>query len=121
MLGDGTTVSRASPAPVVGISDALGVTVGAQHVCAWLKDGSARCWGSNTSNQLGAGLPMQDISVMPVRVQGLTGVVAMGAGCSHTCAVVKDGSVWCWGEKLPAGQLGVGSNDTVTVPTRVRL
>jgi hypothetical protein len=121
MLGDGTMVSRASPAPVVGISDALGVTVGADHVCAWLKDGSARCWGSNTSNQLGAGLSTQDPSSRPVMVQGLTGVVAMAAGCSHTCAVVQDGSVWCWGDKLPSGQLGVGSNDTVALPARVQL
>jgi alpha-tubulin suppressor-like RCC1 family protein len=121
-LGDGTTVSRSTPAPVVGISDAVGVTVGPEHVCAWLKDGSARCWGLNLTNALGGGLPPDaGEQLVPVTVQGLTGVVQMGAGCGFTCALLRDGSVWCWGDVLLAGQDGLVSTTSVPLPAQVKL
>jgi hypothetical protein len=121
MLGDGTTSSRSNPAPVSGISDAVGVAVGAVHVCAWLKDGSATCWGYNMENALGAGLPTNALQLVPVKVPGLAGVVQMAAGCFFTCAVLKDGSVWCWGDPLYAGQDGLVSTTSVAMPMRVEL
>jgi len=39
----------------------------------------------------------------------LTGVVAIATGHAHACALLGDGSVWCWGDNR-SGQLG---DDTV--------
>lgn len=44
-LGDGTTVTRAVPMPVVGLSSVVSIAAGSNHTCAALVDGSVRCWG----------------------------------------------------------------------------
>jgi alpha-tubulin suppressor-like RCC1 family protein len=103
-VGDGTHADRKTPVPVVGVSSAVGVAVGGWHKCAWLKDGSAWCWGSNSLGQLGPTGFGSD-QPTPVMVEGVAGVVAMALGSLHTCALVKDGSVWCWGDDT-TGQLG---------------
>lgn len=51
-LGDGKTpeaeAERATPAPVVGVSDATSLTCGSSGTCcAQLKDKSLKCWGEN--------------------------------------------------------------------------
>jgi len=61
--------------------------------CALLSDRTVACWGSNAAGQLGNGdLAIVD-SPVPLRVPGLTNIVAL----DHTCAVDGDGAVWCWG------------------------
>jgi alpha-tubulin suppressor-like RCC1 family protein len=37
-------------------------------------------------------------SLVRRQVSGLKGVVSIAAGATHSCAVKKDGTVWCWGE-----------------------
>ncbi|MCC6558364.1 MAG: hypothetical protein IT372_35950, partial [Polyangiaceae bacterium] len=39
---------------------------------------------------------------------------------SHTCAILKDGSLWCWGDNS-VGQLGNGTTTGELSPTRVML
>jgi hypothetical protein len=98
-VGDGTHTPRTSPVRVAGLSGAVGVAPGDQHTCAWLRDGTAWCWGDNTNGQLGSGGPTGYGSdqANPVAVEEMDEVVAMVAGCQFTCAVRRDGSVWCWG------------------------
>lgn len=43
------------PVPVPGTENAAGVSVGLNHVCAMLHDGTVLCWGSNSRGQLGNG------------------------------------------------------------------
>lgn len=78
-VGNGTTSSLA-PAPtlVSGITTAVAVTAGGAHNCALLIDGTVRCWGENSSGQLGNN--RQTNSSTPVVVRGLTNVVAISAG-----------------------------------------
>jgi alpha-tubulin suppressor-like RCC1 family protein len=38
---------------VAGLNGIVGMDAGANHTCAWLGDGSARCWGDNDYGQLG--------------------------------------------------------------------
>ncbi|MBI3802582.1 MAG: IPT/TIG domain-containing protein [Nitrospirae bacterium] len=46
-------------------------------------------------------------------------LATLAAGVGHTCAVLSEGTVRCWGENS-FGQLGNGSTAPSSVPTRVR-
>ncbi len=92
------------------------LSVGA-HGCFVMADGSARCWGrGGPQSHLGDGT--DEVREAPVTAQGLTCVVSLSAGDSHTCALRTDGSVWCWGENA-SGQLGDGTTSAHNAPTRV--
>jgi len=92
----------------------------AGYRCALRADGSVACWGTNWRGQCGdPSIP--DALLAPTPVPGMTDVVQIAGGSRHTCALRRDGSVWCWGDNN-FGQLGP-SNQTVQVagPTRVDL
>jgi alpha-tubulin suppressor-like RCC1 family protein len=104
---------------VRAIPAALAITAGEQHACALGVDGGVYCWGRNDQGQTGATLANPSLSV-PSRVQGppaIPAAVAVRAGRAHTCALIADGSVRCWGRN-DAGQLGGGSTG-VASPTPV--
>ena len=69
-------------------------------------DGTARCWGEDAFGELGDG---QKTAILPapIPVTGLTGVKAVAAGASYTCALKAEGTVDCWGGNV-AGQIGNG-------------
>ena len=67
------------------------------------------CWGYGA---LGNGTFVPTNSP-PVPVSNLSGVVAIAAGATHTCALLPDGTVQCWGED-GEGDLGNGGADDVT-------
>lgn len=68
--------------------------------------GAMRCWGRNREGQLGNGTAVDSAAV--VDVAGLSGGVrAIAAGYFHSCAVVSDGRVKCWGSN-EYGELGNG-------------
>jgi len=95
-LGDGTMTRRAAPGPVKSLPKATAVAAGAVHTCALSADGTVRCWGSNNYGQLGDG--SRERRLTPVAVAGLPGKVAqIACGAFHTCAVLADGQVACWG------------------------
>jgi alpha-tubulin suppressor-like RCC1 family protein len=90
----------------------------ASHTCVWQPDGHIQCWGANDAGQLGLG-DTRDRGVAPGQMgAGLPAVDVgtdkyvgpMALGARHTCAVLTDGSVRCWGAN-ERGQLGLG--DTV--------
>jgi cysteine-rich repeat protein len=115
-LGDGTTTTRyqptfadGSPALVTGIATAIQIAVGYEHACALLADGTAKCWGSHNDGELGDGTPVTTAGkTTPVAVAGLSGAVQIAAGRTHTCALLGDGTVKCWGSNI-YGQLGDGT------------
>ena len=97
----------------------IGVPASGSHVCAILDTGDVKCWGHNGTGGLGLGdtadrgddagemgdnLPTVDLGT------GRT-ATAIAAGVRHTCALLDDGQVRCWGANAQ-GQLGLG--DTVS-------
>ncbi|MBU3976575.1 putative Ig domain-containing protein [Propionicimonas sp.] len=100
----------------VGSRDRL-IAAGWAHTCAINSSGALKCWGANSSAQLGDGTDIQRNT--PTQVYGLTSqVVAVTAGNAHTCALTSDGLVYCWGANTQ-GQLGDGTLDYRLYPTRV--
>ena len=96
---------------------ATGVAAGGFHSCAVTGTGGAKCWGSNQSGELGDGTTSEHHT--PVDVSGLTsGVGALTAGFSHTCALTTSSGVKCWGGNL-FGQLGDGTSNTRLAPVDV--
>jgi alpha-tubulin suppressor-like RCC1 family protein len=101
---------------------------GGYHTLALTRDGALYAWGCNTNGQLGHG-DMQARST-PVRVRsGLqeggsvyfgmnSRIVAIGAGISHSLALLADGTVWMWGNN-EFGNLGDGTTFQRELPVRV--
>ncbi|MBK7396727.1 MAG: hypothetical protein IPJ34_10605 [Myxococcales bacterium] len=93
-IGDGTLVDRTAPKAVTGVTGATDLAVGANHACALIGTGatsSVKCWGYNFYGQLGDGTTTNRSTA--VTVSGLTNVVEITAGDSHTCARLADSSV----------------------------
>lgn len=98
----------------IGVNIASSVATGLFHSCAITSANGVKCWGENTYGQLGNG--KIESSVVPSDVVGLSsGVKMVEAGFSHTCALLEDGSVRCWGRNHK-GQLGNGSTADSSSP-----
>jgi alpha-tubulin suppressor-like RCC1 family protein len=94
----------------------VAIAAGAGHTCALAGDGSAYCWGQNTSGQLGdAGTTDHPA---PVAVAGEHVFASVHAFASHTCAANRSGEAFCWGANLD-GQLGDGTREQRTRPVSV--
>src|SRR5438876_341935 len=111
---DGTFTSSSVPVAVSGLTTATRVVAGAEHACALLGDSTVRCWGAGDSGQRGDGT-FNNSSTVPVAVGGLTGAVSVVTGGYHTCALLGDGTVWCWGGNIE-GQLGDGTSGSSSSP-----
>lgn len=84
------------------------VALGENHTCALMDAGNVFCWGADNKGQLGDDSPLAD-KYVPTAVSALgTDVAFIGAGREHTCAVMTNGSVRCWGNDF-SGQLGNGA------------
>jgi len=81
--------------------------------CSHLFDGTAKCWGRNSFGEIGDGTSEKRLA--PTAVAGVSGLVDIDAGTSHTCAVESDGEVRCWGSNTN-GRLGNGSTTSSTTP-----
>jgi len=115
--GGPSTAHSSVPVTVTGISTAIAITSSdGYHSCAILQGGSVKCWGDNSSGQLGNGT--RTTATTPVAVTGITNAVAVSSGDLHTCAVLADGTIRCWGLNF-SGQLGDGTGWDSDVPVQV--
>jgi len=113
-LGDGTKVNRSSPVQIPGLANIVQVVAGARHSAALDKNGAVWVWGSNEFGQLGGGAAIADSST-PITLSGLSQVFELVSGRQFLLALKADGTVWAWGDNH-AGQLGVGTTSTVSLP-----
>jgi alpha-tubulin suppressor-like RCC1 family protein len=113
-LGIGGTMDDTLDVPPPGQSAMVPAAIrlgvaGVSHTCVVSREGKVYCFGLNSKGQVGPnGSAGVDEVRLPVEVSGLSGSAAsLGAGSSaqHTCAVLANGSVECWGNDS-AGQLG---------------
>ncbi|HEU4410431.1 MAG TPA: hypothetical protein VFS43_34570 [Polyangiaceae bacterium] len=122
-VGDGSPLPSpppAQPLPTVvrGVGGAVSLDgvqalgLGYDHGCALLSGGGAACWGYNVARQLGGDLTSD--SSVPVSVlaapggPSFVGAQAVTGGLYHTCALMTNNQVLCWGGNNE-GQIGDGT------------
>ena len=110
---DGNSIAGDGCEPDCSKTQVVQLAAGRAHTCALLNDGRVRCWGANDQGQLGLGDTTNRAAQPPYQngLVDLGGVAtAIAAGADHTCAVMSDGSLRCWGANAH-GQLGLGNTD----------
>jgi alpha-tubulin suppressor-like RCC1 family protein len=103
-----------APARVGGVSGAVELSVGLNTTCVRTQDGSVLCWGEAGSGQLGpdAGVtPCADntpCAPTPQKIPLPRAAKQIATGSSYACALLDDGSAYCWGDDT-YGELGNGA------------
>ena len=118
-LGDGSLTDRWAPVDwATPVSGLVSIVAGNNHNCVLTAGGAVKCWGRNSSGQLGDGSTVLR-STPPVDVTGLgSGVLGIAAGADHTCAFLADDVTKCWGGNS-GGQLGDGSQTQRLTPVEL--
>ena len=112
------------------VSSLMGVTkeidVGDGHSCARKNDNTVACWGKGEDGILGNGDSSSTYYSVPQLVNNhsgnsgnLTGVEQISTGRLHSCAVLSNGKVACWG-KGTSGELGNNSKTDRSTPVLVQ-
>ena len=110
-LGNGTPTNQLTPVSVHSVQNASAVAAGDIHTCAVLRNGAAKCWGWYGPGELGNGTAADSFTDSPVTVSGLQEATGIAAAAGHSCAVLGDGIIRCWGTD-DNGQLGDGNSGT---------
>lgn len=92
------------------------IIAGGNHNCAILSQGNIKCWGNNNYGQLGLGhTDTIGDDEHPSSIEPLDfgqRVVDAAGGSNHTCVLLEDGDVKCFGDNS-RGQLGLGHTDAI--------
>ena len=115
--GDSTAVPPAvSTVALPGTDTATAISAGGAQTCAIVTGGHVYCWGFGFSGQLGYG-NQNDVGDNnndtlptlpgPVNLGPGNTAVAISTGQAHTCAILQNGQVECWGYGAD-GRLGYG-------------
>ena len=133
-LGQGHTINlgddpgeMGDPLPKIDLGTnrtAVQIAGSSSFTCAILDDGSVKCWGQNSNGQLGQNktsnigdLPGQmGDSLLRIDLGTNRKAIQISAGELHTCALLNNGSVKCWGDNSN-GQLGQGNTSSVGITT----
>lgn len=122
-LGTGTETSWPFPLAVSTPLTFTQLSGGRDYACGITPSGDTYCWGRNDKGQLGTvtsetcmanSSTAVPCSTQPVQVQSVPKFVGIAAGGSHTCGLVENGSVYCWGAN-DHGELGNSSVGAFTI------
>lgn len=104
-IGDDPGEVASSQTVDLGGLASVDISCGYMHCCSILENKAIKCWGDNTTgqlgiedtisrgkslNEMGSNLPFVDLGVM-------SAVKAVSLGSVHSCAVLEDGTARCWG------------------------
>jgi alpha-tubulin suppressor-like RCC1 family protein len=112
---------EAAPVALTGVR---AVAAGYYHGCAVLTNGQVRCWGFNSYGQVGNGDSGNNFTAATVVLNAggtgpLVGVRTVVTGDDHSCALLTNAQVRCWGDNS-FGELGEGSQDESHLPIAVK-
>ena len=119
-IGDNEPAGSGGPVNLGPGRTARAIAAGGSHTCALLDNGTVRCWGFGGFGRLGYG-KNADIGRSPDATPETVGPVDLGAGRTaraltagygHTCAILDNGTVLCWGFN-GSGRLGYGDTEPV--------
>ncbi|WP_353661713.1 hypothetical protein [Hydrogenimonas sp. SS33] len=118
-IDDTNTAYATAPAGFVkdesggDLTDVRKIAAGGDFTCALLNSGGVKCWGWNVAGQVGnesTASVAHAVSVKDANGNPLTGVKEIfSERGNHTCALMNDNSVQCWGDNTH-GQLGNGAS-----------
>jgi alpha-tubulin suppressor-like RCC1 family protein len=117
-IGDNETPASVGPVDLGAGRKAEAIGAGAFHTCARLDDSSVRCWGFGGEGRLGYGNERvigddeTPGAVGPVDLGAGRTAKAISAGDAHTCALLDDNSVRCWGFGKQ-GRLGYANTNDI--------
>ena len=113
-VGDDETPASVGDVPLG--NTAIALATGAYHTCAILTGGTVKCWGDSGAGRLGYGNAIKigdDETPSSVGAVDLGGTVAaIAAGGEHTCAILTNKTVKCWGRGTD-GELGYGDTNNI--------
>lgn len=133
---------HATPHALPGLTSVRAVSAGLNHACVIHDDRTVHCWGMNSRAATGGGTanpggqlghdPTLDpmcfdnagtCSDQPSKVTGVANARELALGSYHSCALLEDDTVVCWGQN-DLGRLGhdpaldgADSSGVVAVPT----
>ena len=118
-LGLGDTTERSTPQAVAvgGTVRAISLSLGG-HTCATLTNNSLKCWGRNWYGQVGDGTTISKNSPTAISLGSGKTAKSLTLGYAHTCAILNDDTLKCWGSAGDdeLGQLGSGEDDNLATP-----
>jgi cysteine-rich repeat protein len=92
------------------------VSTSETHNCGVLTSGALKCWGVDNFGQLGLGSNSNDLvplqTAQPVQLGAGRKAKSVTLGRFHTCAILDNGSVKCWGYNNN-GELGAGHKELI--------
>jgi alpha-tubulin suppressor-like RCC1 family protein len=117
-IGDDETPGSVGTVNLGAGRKAVAISAGTVHTCAILDTGRVRCWGFGDEGRLGYG--SEDTigddetpgSVATVNLGAGRTAVAISAGGAHTCALLDNGGIRCWGTGA-TGRLGYANTSTI--------
>ena len=120
LLGSGVPLQVEDDTGGGTLQRVVALASGYQHACAVTIEGSVWCWGSNVEGELGNGSSTD--SSLPVRVFfpggiGFLGAASVACGEHASCAIMRNGALYCWG----SGTLGAGGAGRSSTPVGVPL
>lgn len=117
-IGDGrpgSTTMAALGVVNLGAHTAIDIATGDYHTCVILNTGDVKCWGSSYYGETGyddynslGGTPGDMAALGAVNLGGRT-AKSISAGAGHTCAILDNDKIKCWGSNYD-GELGLNTS-----------
>lgn len=118
-LGISSNVDTQNFVKVPNLQNIIALATGFAHTCALRRNRTVVCWGRNVEGQLGIEDNTQSTFNTPVNIKDLTDVVELTTGLFHTCCLVNNIKLFCWGANNH-GQLGLNQTNNTNSPTRIK-